>query len=94
VKLAPLESKPMIESTQSFFCLTAAEFAQQCEAVNAIPRLCTVAEANDPTATGLRAWPSGLLPWGEGGAVHVLAWPDGKCMVSEAIWAALGGVLG
>jgi hypothetical protein len=81
----------VIESTQGFFCLTAAEFAQQCEAVNIIPRLCTVQEANAPEAAGLRAWPSGLLPWGASGEIQVLAWPDGKCMVSEAIWAALSG---
>jgi hypothetical protein len=81
----------VIESTQGFFCLTAAEFAQQCEAVNTIPRLCSVAEANDPTATGLRAWPSGLLPWGAENEIQVLAWSDGRCMVSESIWAALSG---
>ena len=79
----------MIKSTHGFFCLTAPEFAAQCEAVNALPRLCTVQQANDPTATGLRAWPSGLLPWGEGGAVQVLAWPDGKCMVSLQLYAVL-----
>ena len=81
----------MIANENGFYALTAPEFATQCEAVNALPRLCTVAEANAPEAVGLRAWPSGLLPWGASGEIQALAWPDGRCMVSEAIFKAMGG---
>ena len=81
----------MIQSEHGFFILTPPEFAAQCEAANLVPRLCTVQEAHAEGASGLRAWPSGLLPWGNDG--HVLAWSDGRCMVSQAIWAAMGGVL-
>lgn len=85
----------MIQNENGFYCLTPPEFAQQCEIAGSIPRLCTVAEANDPTATGLRAWPSGLLPWGakDTDLIHVLAYPDGKCMVSRELWRAMGGTI-
>jgi hypothetical protein len=84
----------MIKNENGFFCLTPAEFAAQCELAGTIPRLCTVAEANNSTATGLRAWPSGLLPWCETtDNVHVLAWPDGRCMVSPALFQAMGGAV-
>ena len=80
----------MIANVNGFFCLTPAEFSQQCELANEVPRLTTVEEAHAPGATGLRAWPSGLLPWTANGCnVHVLAWPDGRCMVSPALYAAM-----
>jgi hypothetical protein len=84
----------MIENTNGFFCLTPQEFAQQCELANAIPRLTTVEDANAEGSTGLRAWPSGLLPWTAGGCnVHALCWSDGRCMVSNELYAAMGGAL-
>ena len=84
---------PMIENTNGFFCLTPQEFAQQCELANAVPRLTTVEDANAEGSTGLRAWPSGLLPWCEKtDNIHALCWSDGRCMVSPALWASMGGV--
>jgi hypothetical protein len=80
----------MIKNDNGFFCLTPAEFAAQCEAAGLVPRLTAVGEAQE--GAGLRAWPSGLLPWCEKTEnIHVLAWPDGKCMVSLELWKALGG---
>jgi hypothetical protein len=82
----------MITNENGFFCLTPAEFAQQCELANTIPRLTTVEDANAEGATGLRAWPSGLLPWcAQTENIHVLAWPDGRCMVSNELYATMKG---
>ena len=80
----------MVKNDAGFFCLTPQEFADQCQAANAIPRLTTVEDAHAPGSTGLRAWPSGLLPWCEAQTnVHALAWPDGRCMVSPELFAAM-----
>ena len=84
----------MIANEGGFFCLTPQEFAAQCELAGAIPRLTTVEDANAEGSTGLRAWPSGLLPWTAGDCnVHALCWPDGRCMVSNALYVAMGGAL-
>jgi hypothetical protein len=78
----------------TYFELTGYEFVSMLGAAR--PVLCPGwREVRALPAGTVRAVRSALLPWGARGQVtDVCAWPDGSCMVSPAMWLALGGTSG